>query len=182
MFSPRNSRARRASASTLPYSRLLAIENDGVWFRYKDHRDGGAWKTTSLPGVEFIERFLWHLLPPGLRRIRRFGVWGNRVRTEKLTLLRRLLGVQPPESVESVDEAPPTQREEESAEPLDLELLRLEAEQGTPRQCRGCGGKMVETYQTPRPTVAQLMQLPASMEMPVESGPVQLHLPLSAFL
>ena len=81
-----------------------------------------------------------------------------------------------------MDEAPPTQREEESAEPLDLELLRLEAEQGTPRQCRGCGGKMVETYQTPRPTVAQLMRMPPSMEMPVESGPVQLHLPLSAFL
>ena len=41
---------------------------------------------------------------------------------------------------------------------------------------------MVETYQTPRPTVAQLMRMPPSMEMPVESGPVQLHLPLSAFL
>ncbi len=107
---------------------------------------------------------------------------GNRVRTEKLTLLRRLLGVQPPESVESVDEAPPTQREEESEEPLDLEFLRLEAEQGTPRQCRGCGGNMVETYQTPRPTVAELMRMPPNMELPVESGPVQLQLPLSAFL
>ena len=143
--------AHYANRVAMSNGRLLAIEGDDVWFRYKDHRDGGAWKTTSLPGVEFIERFLWHLLPPGLRRIRRFGVWGNRVRTEKLTLLRRLLGVPPPESVESVDEAPPTQREEESAEPLDLELLRLEAEQGTPRKCRGCGGKMVETYQTPRP-------------------------------
>ena len=36
----------RASASTRPCSRLLAIESDDVLFRYKDHRDGGAWKTT----------------------------------------------------------------------------------------------------------------------------------------
>ncbi len=106
-------------------------------------------------------------------------MWGNRGRTEKLTLLRGLLGVRPPEPV---DEPPTTQREEEPEEPLDLELLRLGAEQGTPRKCRDCGGKMVETYQTPRPSVAQLMRMPPTMEMPVESGPVQLYLPLSAFL
>ena len=85
-------------------------------------------------------------------------------------------------AAQPADEASPAQREEEPEEPLDLELLRLEAEQVTPRKCRGCGGKMVETYQTPRPTVAQLMRMPPSMEMPVESGPVQLYLPLSAFL
>ena len=38
------------------------------------------------------------------------------------------------------------------------------------------------TYQTPRPTVADLMRMPPSMEMLVEIGPLQLHLPLSAFL
>ncbi len=129
--------------------------------------------------MAFIERFLRHLLPKGFRHIRRSGFWGNRVRTEKLTLLRRLVGVRPPEPV---DETPPTQREEKSEEPLDLEPLRLEAEQGTPRKCRDCGGKMVETYQTPRPTVAELMRMPPSMEVVVETGPLQLHLPLSAFL
>ena len=82
--------------------------------------------------MEFIERFLWHLLPKGLRRIRRFGLWGNAVRTEKLTLLRGLLNVKPPEPL---DEALPTSEESESDEPLDLELLRLEAEQGTPCKC-----------------------------------------------
>jgi hypothetical protein len=62
-----------APASTLPYSRLLAIENDGVLFRYKDYRDGGEWKTKWIPGVEFIARFLRHVLPNGLRRIPRFA-------------------------------------------------------------------------------------------------------------
>ena len=38
--------AARASASTRRCSRLLAIEGDDVLFRYRDYRDGGAWKTT----------------------------------------------------------------------------------------------------------------------------------------
>ena len=101
------------------------------------------------------------------------------MRTEKLTLLRRLLGVRPPEPGE--EELPPS-GESQPDEPLDLELLRLEAEQGAPRTCRGCGGEMVRTDHTPRPTVAELMRMPPSREMTVETGPVQLHLNVSAFL
>jgi hypothetical protein len=37
-------------------------------------------------------------------------------------------------------------------------------------------------YQTPRPTVTELLRMPPSMEPLVETGPLQLHLPLSAFL
>ncbi len=155
------------------------METVGILSAIEDHRDGGQWKTTSLPGVEFIARFLWHLLPQGLRRIRRFGLWGNRVRTEMLTLARRLLHVKP---VEPVDEASPTEREEASDEPLDLDLLRLEAEQGTPRKCRACGGQMEPTYHTRRPTVGELMRMPPTMEMTVETGPLHMHLPISAFL
>ncbi len=168
----------RASASIRRCSHLLAIEHDGVLFRYKDYRDGGAWKTKWLPGVEFIERFLRHVLLKDLRHVRRFGVWGNRGRTEKRTLLRGLLNVKPPEPL---DEALPTSEESEIDEPLNLDLLQWEAEQGTPRKCRNCGGTRVETYQTPRPTVAQLMRMPPTMELPVETGPLQMHLPTSAF-
>ena len=131
--------ARYANRIAMSNSRLVAIEGQEVVFRYRDHHDGGTWRTTSLPGVEFLERFLWHLVPRGLRRIRRFGWWGNAVRTEKLALLRRLLNVPPPEPS---DAAPPTQWEGEAEEPPDPELRRLEEEQGTPRKCRVCGGKM----------------------------------------
>ena len=131
--------ARYANRIAMSNSRLVAIEGQEVVFRYRDHRDGGTWRTTSLPGVEFLERFLWHLVPRGLRRIRRFGWWGNAVRTEKLALLRRLLGVPP---AEPSDAAPPTQWEGEAEESPDPELRRLEEEQGTPRKCRVCGGKM----------------------------------------
>lgn len=171
--------ARYANRIAMSNSRLVAIEGPDVVFRYRDHRDGGTWRTTALPGVEFLERFLWHLVPRGLRRIRRFGWWGNAVRTEKLALLRRLLNVPPPEPS---DAAPPTQWEGEAEEPPDPELRRLEEEQGTPRKCRACGGKMELAYQTGRPTVAELMRMPPSMELLVETGPLQLHLPISAFL
>ena len=174
--------ARYANRVAMSNSRLVAIQGEEVLFRYRDHRAGGVWRTTSLPGVEFLERFLWHVLPKGLRRTRRFGWWGNAVRTEKLTLLRRLLGAPPAEPREPVDTASDTLPEDMPEETPDEELLRLEAEQRAPRKCRVCGGKLELLYQTGRPTVAELLRMPPSMELRVETGPVQLHLPISAFL
>ena len=174
--------ARYANRVAMSNSRLVAIQGEEVLFRYRDHRAGGVWRTTSLPGVEFLERFLWHVLPKGLRRTRRFGWWGNAVRTEKLTLLRRLLGVPPAEPREPADTATDTLPEDMPEETPDEELLRLEAEQRAPRKCRVCGGKLELLYQTGRPTVAELLRMPPSMELRVETGRVQLHLPISAFL
>jgi hypothetical protein len=61
-------------------SRLLNIEDGHVAFRWKDYRDGGAQKTMTLTAEEFIRRFLLHVLPPGLQRIRYYGFLGNRYR------------------------------------------------------------------------------------------------------
>ena len=65
-----------ANRVAISNSRLMAIEGEEVLFRYKDYRDGDQWKTTRMPGVEFIRRFLLHVLPQGLRHIRRFGFMG----------------------------------------------------------------------------------------------------------
>jgi hypothetical protein len=46
--------------------------------------------------VEFIRRFLQHMLPSGLHHIRRFGFMGPRVRTERIAHIRQLLGVEAP--------------------------------------------------------------------------------------
>ena len=53
--------------------RLLDIENDQVRFQWKDYRDGGQVKTMTLSADEFIRRFLLHVLPDGLQRIRYYG-------------------------------------------------------------------------------------------------------------
>ena len=62
-------------------------------FRWKDYRDGGTEKVTSLAGVEFVRRFLQHVLPRGFQRIRYYGLMANRYRRENLERCRRLLGI-----------------------------------------------------------------------------------------
>ena len=49
----------------------------------------------TLDSVEFIRRFLLHIVPTGFVRIRQFGFLANRVRAEKLELCRAMLGAQP---------------------------------------------------------------------------------------
>lgn len=74
--------------------RLLSLSNGQVTFSWKDYRTGQARKTMTLPAHEFIRRFMVHLLPKSLVRIRYFGFLGNRVRRTKLEECRRLLNVQ----------------------------------------------------------------------------------------
>jgi hypothetical protein len=72
-------------------NRLLDIEEGQVSFRWKDYRDGDAQKTMTLTASEFIRRFLLHVLPLGLQRIRYYGFLGNRYRQEKIERCRQLL-------------------------------------------------------------------------------------------
>jgi hypothetical protein len=72
-------------------NRLLDIDDGKVTFRWKDYRDGNAQKTMTLAATEFIRRFLLHVLPLGLQRIRYYGILGNRYRQAKLALCRQLL-------------------------------------------------------------------------------------------
>lgn len=71
--------------------RLRALENGRVNFEWKDYAHRGQRKLMTLDAAEFIRRFLLHVLPSGLVRIRQFGFLANRVRAEKLTLCRGLL-------------------------------------------------------------------------------------------
>jgi hypothetical protein len=59
--------------------RLVAADDGGVSFRWKDYRiDGpGCWKTMTLAPHEFIRRFLMHVLPKGFHRIRHYGLFAN---------------------------------------------------------------------------------------------------------
>ena len=67
------------------------MENGHVRFDWKDYADHSRTKTMTLDAVEFIRRFLVHVLPPGLVRIRHFGFLANRVRKQKLIQCRALL-------------------------------------------------------------------------------------------
>ena len=67
------------------------MENGRVSFDWKDYADHSRTKTMTLDAVEFIRRFLLHVLPSGLVRIRHFGFLANRVRKQKLIQCRALL-------------------------------------------------------------------------------------------
>lgn len=78
-------------------SRLLALDNHGVTFKWKDYRDKGRTrhKTMTLATDEFIRRFLIHVLPSGFHRIRHYGWMANANRIKKLAQARELLEVEP---------------------------------------------------------------------------------------
>jgi len=54
--------------------RILSADNDQVTFRYRDTRDDQP-KTMTLPAVEFIRRYLQHVLPRGFHKVRYYGLW-----------------------------------------------------------------------------------------------------------
>jgi hypothetical protein len=72
--------------------RLLAMENGQVTFTYKDYARGQRQRTMTLDTVEFLRRFLLHVLPTGFTRIRHYGLLANRVRATRLERCRYLLG------------------------------------------------------------------------------------------
>jgi len=76
--------------------RLLSLEDGRVTFEWKDYADGNQIKMMTFEAVEFIRRFLLHVLPSGFVRIWHFGFLANRVRKEKLALCRSLRAAQQP--------------------------------------------------------------------------------------
>jgi hypothetical protein len=95
-------------------SRLLAMDERGVTFRWKDYRvkEGAAvgasgktrHKTMTLAPEEFMRRFLLHVLPGGFHRIRHYGLLANGSRRASLALARKLLGASKPQPTASNDE------------------------------------------------------------------------------
>lgn len=71
--------------------RLVAFENDRVSFRWRDYAHGGKEKVMNVSADEFLRRFLLHVLPKGLVRVRHFGFFANRRRETALARCRELL-------------------------------------------------------------------------------------------
>jgi hypothetical protein len=52
----------------------MAMDETHVTFRYKDH-DTGQGRTLRIEGVQFLRRFLFHVLPKGFHKVRYYGLW-----------------------------------------------------------------------------------------------------------
>jgi hypothetical protein len=85
--------------------RLVAMDERGITFRWKDYRAKGGMrlKTMTLTPAEFMRRFLLHVLPGGFHRIRHFGLLANSGRRENLAKVRELLQVVPTPLPETAD-------------------------------------------------------------------------------
>jgi len=94
-------------------SRLIALDERGVTFRWKDYRAKGRsrYKPMTLDAGEFMRRFLLHVLPSGFHRIRHYGLLANCRRSANLALARQLLQVpaqEPQPDEDALDDGRPT--------------------------------------------------------------------------
>jgi hypothetical protein len=71
-------------------NRLVSMTDSTVTFRYRDYRDHNKVKLMTLDAMEFIRRFLLHVLPSGFQKIRYYGFLSNRNRKTKLLKCFRL--------------------------------------------------------------------------------------------
>jgi hypothetical protein len=73
-------------------SRIVSFDGERVCFRYRDYAHGNAEKLLTLDADEFLRRFLLHVRPPRLVRIRYYGFLANRTRARSIELARQLIG------------------------------------------------------------------------------------------
>jgi hypothetical protein len=126
--------ARYTHRVAISNSRLIALDEAGVTFKWKDYRGRDRLKTMTLDAAEFIRRFLLHVLPSGFHRIRHYGQFAGAVRAHNIERVRKLLAAQA---------APQRPCAEADAQADDV---------SSPRRCPCCGGRMiiVETFEGPR--------------------------------
>jgi hypothetical protein len=112
-------------------SRLIAMDEQGVTFKWKDYRakERVRHKTMTLAPDEFMRRFLLHILPAGFHRIRHYGLIANTTRRDNLARARDLLMV------------------EKSTVPTDAEMNGTDAADGSDELvtyvCPDCGAPML---------------------------------------
>jgi hypothetical protein len=72
--------------------RLLAFDGKHVTFQWKDYAHDDRRRTLTLSAMEFLRRFVQHILPRGFVRIRQSGFLANTCRTTRVAVARTLLG------------------------------------------------------------------------------------------
>jgi hypothetical protein len=95
--------ARYTHRVAISNERILGIEHGQVAFRVRG--EAGKRRTLRLPGAEFIDRFLKHVLPEGFKRIRHYGLLAPAKKAGRLALARAALDAPSPAPavIESVE-------------------------------------------------------------------------------
>jgi hypothetical protein len=73
-------------------NRIISVDEEAVTIAVKDYKDDNKQKAVTMQGIEFIRRFLLHVLPKGFRKVRHYGILATRNKKTKLRLCRKLTG------------------------------------------------------------------------------------------
>lgn len=99
--------------------RLISLQAGGVTFQWKGYARGNHLETMTLAAIEFIRRFLLHVLPSGFVKIRHYGFLGNRCRRQRMALCRKLLSEKLLMKSQTADACHDSAPEEPKTEPVD---------------------------------------------------------------
>jgi len=154
--------------------RILEFDRQAgmVTFGYRKNNAGPHGEdiddTMRLDAVEFIRRYLLHVMPKWFSRSRFYGWWSSPRKGKELPRIRAALGMPPqndtdPEAEETQEDMP------DPALPDDMEkVLRV--------QCPRCHAQTLErVLQVPRPSVYDLLQIviwPQQRKNPIETQAV----------
>jgi hypothetical protein len=125
--------ARYVFRTAISNSRIESLDGDGVTFRHK-HRASNRWRRTRLSGHEFMRRFLQHVLPQGLHKVRYYGLWHPSKR-EEAAKVRLLLLLKPDNA--GMARQPPVAASPNAAGPPEAATACVR------RLCPGCGGPLL---------------------------------------
>lgn len=84
-------------------NRILSLKDGKVTFLWRDYAHGNQMKPMTLDAMEFIRRFLLHILPSGFRKIRHYGLTSARSKNRRISLCRRLTHSKTPKKFVTAD-------------------------------------------------------------------------------
>jgi hypothetical protein len=95
------------SRTAIGNSRIVGMTDDRVMFRWKDRANGGATRVENLTGVEFVRRYLRHVLPRGMKAIRHYGFCHPAAKAKRATITAALGAATPASPTVEPAAAPP---------------------------------------------------------------------------
>jgi hypothetical protein len=134
--------------------RIVSVGDGKVSFSVKDYKDDARKKILTLDAIEFLRRFLLHVLPKGLVRIRHYGLCSSSNATSKLALARRLLAPAAPAATSPPAPAPRLSWWEQFRELTGIDMMACT-----------CGGRLHRTQRlTPNELRTHAARAPPLLE------------------
>jgi hypothetical protein len=120
-------------------ARILDMDQTHVTFRWKD-RGADAWRIERLPGVEFLARFLRHVLPRGFHKVRYYGLWHASQRDQSHRAWVLLILTMPPHTAQAPAWASLLESSSTPTELTEQNLDQTADDDASLPRCPHCGG------------------------------------------